>query len=90
MNDKSDKFPRLSVEPTEPPATFKFPGDRAADNTTTHEGPDSIEQVQEAMADAQRALDKLDAIADELANDSAIPFPGRDAGADDDDGPHAA
>jgi len=86
MNDPNEKFPRLCVEPTEPPAPLKFPGDRAAENTTTHESPSSIGMAEDALARAQRALDALD----EMADETVIPFPGRDAGADDDDGPYAA
>lgn len=87
MNDTNSKFPRLSVEPTEPPAPLKFPGDRAAGNSTKHEGPSSIGMAEDALARAQRALDTLDEIVDE----AVIPFPGRDAGSDsDDDGPYAA
>lgn len=87
MNDTNEKFPRLCVEETEPPAPLKFPGDRAASNTTKHEGPSSIDAAEDALARAQRALDALD----EMVDETVIPFPGRDAGENgDDDGPYAA
>lgn len=86
MTEPNDKFPRLCVEETEPPAPLQFPGDRAADNATRHEGPGAVDMAQDALARAQRALDALE----EMLDETVIPFPGRDAGEDDDDGPYAA
>lgn len=94
------EFPRLHTDEPDPPAPLPFradaapgrvddtSGDRAADRAPDRaaDRTDTARRTEAALDRAQRALDELALLADELEADS-LPFPGRNP---DDDGPPAA
>lgn len=85
MTDRSDHFPRLHVDEPEPPAPLPFPRNGRAPGRSA-DTRDAARDAEHALARAQRALDELSMLADEMEAD-VFPFPTRPG---DDDGPWAA
>jgi len=85
MNEHSDHYPRLHVDEPDPPAPLPFPsrGGAPGRNAGTR---DAARDAEDAIGRAQRALDELSMLADEMLAD-VFPFPADDG---DDDGPWAA
>lgn len=80
-------YPRLHVEESEPPAPLPFVGRAVPGRGASGRGGRGLDAgsgVEEALARAERALESLNAMNDEML--SAIPFPR----GGDDEGPRAA
>ena len=76
------EYPRLAVDELDPPAPLPFPRTRPAPGRTD-DRTDATAEAERALLRAQRALDDLSRIVDEMP--APIPFRGPE-----DDGPRAA
>lgn len=81
MTERTHGYPRLHVDEPDPPAPLPFP---PAGRGRTDDRRESTRAAEDALDRAQRALDELSMLADEMLAD-VFPFP-----TDDDDGPRAA
>jgi hypothetical protein len=76
------EYPRLAVDEIEAPAPLPFPRTRTAPGRTD-DRTDATAEAERALVRAQRALDDLSSMVDEMP--ASIPFRGPQ-----DDGPRAA